>query len=116
MPLGSKSCRIAAACLVVAALAACSGRPFPVTPPKSLTRTLELAQADAARTGAPMPRLVSICYGKLINTPEELLEEARYACQGGDVTFQDADSFWTPCGLFQPIRASFFCTPKAGTQ
>jgi hypothetical protein len=115
MPFALTSRRIAA-CVLVAALAACSARPFPVKAPESLSRALEPAQAAAAETRAPKPRIVSICYGNVINTPEEVLEEARYRCRDGEVILQDADSFWTPCGLLQPIRASFLCTPKPGAQ
>ncbi len=108
MPFGMNAGRIVVACVLAAALAACSARPYQVTVPKSLTR----ARAAAAEAGRPAPRIVSICYSNQLNTPEEVLEEARYECPNGEVTFHDADSIWTPCGLLQPVRASFLCTPR----
>ncbi len=94
--------------MLAVALAACSARPYKVSVPKSLTR----AREAAVEAGRPAPGIVSICYGNLLNTPEEVLEEARYECPNGEVTFHDADSLWTPCGLLQPVRASFLCTPR----
>ena len=107
MPDRSSACRILVACVLVAGLAACSARPYQVAAPKSLTRALETRQ-----TGAPWARIVAICYNNLLNTPEEVLEEARYECPDGEVRFQDKDWLWTRCGLLQPVRASFLCTPK----
>ncbi len=107
MPDRSSACRILVACVLVTGLAACSPRPYRVAAPESLTRALETRQ-----TGAPRARIIAICYNNLLNTPEEVLEEARYKCQDGEVRFQDKDSLWTPCGLLQPVRASFLCTPK----
>ncbi len=107
MPFGMDARRVVVACALAAALAACSARPYRVAAPESLTRALETRQ-----TGAPRARIVAICYGNLLNTPEEVLEEARYQCQGGEVRFEDKDSLWTPCGLLQPVRASFLGTPK----
>ncbi len=112
MPERSSARRILVACVLATALAACSARPYPVSVPAALTRALEPEQEAAAAAERPAPRIVSICYGKLLNTPEEVLEEARYECRDGEVTFHDADSFWTPCGLLQPVRASFLCTPR----
>ncbi len=112
MPFGMNAGRVVVACVLAAGLAACSARPFPVSAPASLTRALEPAREAAAEAGRPAPRIVSLCYGKLLNTPEEVLEEARYECRDGEVTFHDADLIWTPCGLLQPVRASFLCTPR----
>ncbi len=112
MPFGMIAGRVVVACALAATLAACSARPCPVSVPKSLTRDLERQWADTADRGGPRPRIISLCYGNLLNTPEEVLEEARYECPNGEVTFHDADSIWTPCGLLQPVRASFLCTPR----
>ncbi len=112
MPERSSACRIVLACGLAAGLAACRARPYPVAGPGSLTRVLEPEREAAAEAERPVPRIVSICYSSLLNTPEEVLEEARYECQGGEVRFQDKDSFWTRCGLLQPVRASFLCTPR----
>ncbi len=108
MPFGMNACRILVACALAAALAACSARPYKISVPKPLTR----AREAAVEAGRPAPRIVSICYSNLLNTPEEVLDEARYECPNGEVTFHDADSLWTPGGLLQPVRASFLCTPR----
>ncbi len=108
MPFGTNARWVVVACTLAVALAACSARPYKVSVPKSLTR----ARAAAVEAGRPAPKIISLCYGTLLNTPEEVLEEARYECRDGEVTFYDADSFWTPCGLLQPVRASFLCTPR----
>ncbi len=112
MPERSNACRIVLTCLLAAGLAACSARPYTVAGPESLTRVLEPEREAAVEAGRPAPRIVSICYSNLLNTPEEVLDEARYECPDGEVTFHDADSIWTPCGLLQPVRASFLCTPR----
>lgn len=111
MPLGTNARRVVVVCVLAAALAACSVRPYKVSVPKSLAPTLELEREAAAAAGRPAPKIVSLCYGRLLNTPEEVLDEARYVCRG-EVSFRDKDLFWTPCGLLQPVRASFLCTPK----
>ncbi len=107
MSLGMNARRVVVVCALAVALAACSARPYGVVAPKSLTR----AREAAVEAGRPAPRIVSLCYGRLFNTPEELLKEARYQCQS-EVSFRDKDVLWTPCGLLQPVRASFACTPK----
>ncbi len=112
MPLASIVRRVVVACALAAALAACSARPFPVAGPKALVRALEPEQEAAAEAERPVPRIVAICYSNLLNTPEEVLDEARYECRDGEVTLHDADLFWTPCSLLQPARASFLCTPR----
>ena len=109
MPFGMNARRIVVVCVLAAALAACSARPYKVAMPKSLAR----ARAAAAEAGRPVPVIVSFCYSNLLNTPEEVLEEARLACPRREATFYDSDSIWTRCGLLQPVRASFLCTPKA---
>ena len=110
MPFGS-STRLSIACLLLVVLAACGARPFVVSGPKELAPKLESEQAAAARAGHPAPWLLSLCYSGSLNTPEEVREEARYQCGDGEVTYLDSDLFWTPCGLLQPVRASFLCQP-----
>lgn len=93
------------AALAVVVLGACAPRPYPVEPAQSLQRAF-----DAAPDHAPGARLIGICYGNALNSPEEVLAEARFQC-GGDVELRDEDMIWTPCGLLQPVRATFLCTP-----
>ncbi len=116
MPFEFRSRRAATACLLLLALAACSARPFVVPSPKALAPKLSDEQAAAEKVGHPAPRLLSLCYSRALNTPEEVLAEARYKCAKGEVTYLDSDLLWTPCGLFQPVRASFLCQPAASTE
>ncbi len=111
MPFQSRSRRVLTACLLLLALAACSARPFVIRAPKALAPQLSAEQAAAEKIGHPAPRLLSLCYSRTLNTPEEVLAEARYECAEGEVTYLDSDLFWTPCGLLQPVRASFLCQP-----
>jgi hypothetical protein len=108
--------RILAASLLLLALAACSARPFVVDAPKALAPNLSAEQAAAEKIGHPAPRLLSLCYSGTLNTPDEVLAEARYECSEGDVTYLDSDLFWTPCGLLQPVRASFLCQPALSAE
>ncbi len=108
--------RVPMTCLLLLALAACSSRPFVVVAPKALGPKLSAEQAAAAKAGHPAPRLLSLCYSRTLNSPEEVLAEARYECAEGHVTYLDSDLFWTPCGLLQPVRASFLCQPAPSTE
>ncbi len=108
MPFGKNARRVVVVCALAVALAACSARPYRVSMPKSLKRE----RAAAAEAGRPVPAIVSFCYSNLLNTLDEVVEEARLVCPNKEVTFHDADLIWTPCGLLQPVRASFVCTPK----
>ncbi len=111
MPIELRTRCVLTACLLLLALTACSARPFVVGTPKALAPKLSAEQAAAEKVGHPAPRLLSLCYSRTLNTPDEVLAEARYECAEGDVTYLDSDLFWTPCGLLQPVRASFLCQP-----
>ncbi len=113
MPFQSRSRCVLTASLLLLALAACSTRPFVVTAPKALAPQLSADRAAAVKAGHPAPRLLSLCYSRTLNTPEEVLAEARYECSEGEVTYLDSYLLWTPCGLLQPVRASFLCQPTA---
>ncbi|MFQ5467548.1 MAG: hypothetical protein ACE5DS_05365 [Kiloniellaceae bacterium] len=85
--------------LAALALGACNPRPYQVRPAKAIARAV----------GPDGVQLVGICYGNVVNTPEQVMKEARFAC-GGDVTeLRGTDIVWTPCGLLQPTRATFAC-------
>ena len=112
MPFETRTRRVLTACLLLLALSACSARPFVVAAPKALASELTAEQAAAEKAGRLAPRLLSLCYSRTLNTPEEVMAEARYECAEGEVTYLDSDLLWTPCGLLQPVRASFLCTPS----
>lgn len=111
MPFEFRIPPVLTACLLLLALAACSARPFVVAAPKALAPKLSVERAAAEEAGRLAPRLLSLCYSRTLNTPEEVLAEARYECAEGEVTYLDSDLYWTPCGLLQPVRASFLCRP-----
>ncbi len=111
MPIESRIRPVLTACLLLLVLAACSSRPFVVAAPKALAPQLSAETAAAEEAGRLAPRLLALCYSRSLNTPEEVLEEARYQCRDGEVTYLDSDQFWTSCGLLQPVRASFLCRP-----
>jgi hypothetical protein len=116
MPIELRTHRVLTACLLMLTLAACSARPFVVAAPKALAPKLSAEQAAAEKVGHPAPRLLSLCYSRTLNTAEEVLAEASYECAEGNVTYLDSDLFWTPCGLLQPVRASFLCQPTPSAE
>ncbi len=116
MPFETRTRRVLTACLLLLALAACSSRPFVVDAPKALAPKLSAERAAAEKAGHLAPRLLSLCYSRTLNTPEEVLAEASYECAEGAVTYLDSDLFWTPCGLLQPVRANFICRPAPSAE
>ena len=98
--IGTGSVALAAALL----LGACSIFPFPGKASKELSQEVEqLPEAEREKV-----RAISICYSNLLNTPEEVLEEAQVAC-GGEVTYRDSDLMWSSCTLLQPASANYIC-------
>ena len=95
------------------ALAGCgSTAPYSTAPAKSVQRALGLLDEDAAEPRRNGPVALAFCYNNQVNSPEELLVEARLSCPKGDLAYYGSDILWTPCSLFQPSRATFVCTPK----
>lgn len=88
-----------------AACAPRSPRPYVTTSSKAVVEALKDEQTR------PKPTVISICYSKVLNSSEQVLEEARFECADGQVTLREQDVLWTPCGLLQPRRATFLCTP-----
>ena len=86
-------------------LAGCAA-PYAITPAKEAQREL---QPQLSAQGA---KVVAVCYNSALNAPERVLQVARFACGGGTVTFHDDDVIWNRCGLLQPVRANFICTPR----
>ena len=89
-------------------LAGCEAIPYQVATPKSVQRQLEL---DRKAETPPYKSAISLCYRRSLNTPEELISEAKLICGGGQVKFLGSDTFWTPCSVNQPARATFICIP-----
>ena len=91
--------------LVAIFLAGCAA-PYATTPAKEARRELQ------PQFSAQDAKVVAVCFNRALNTPERVLQEARFACGGGTVTFLDDDVIWNSCGLLQPVRANFMCTPR----
>ena len=60
----------------------------------------------------PSPRAIALCYGNLLNSPEEVMAAAQELCPNeGQLQRVHEDFFWNTCALFQPVRVSFVCVP-----
>jgi hypothetical protein len=107
--------RLLLAALLLAGLAACA-QPFEVPPSREARRAVPPAPPLPAPLGPfdydPRPRAIALCYGNLLNNPEEVMAAAQELCPNeGRLQRVDEDLFWNTCALFQPVRASFVCTP-----
>ncbi|RDD60678.1 hypothetical protein [Ferruginivarius sediminum] len=59
--------------------------------------------------------VVTLCYGGLINSAEEVRQAAAELCPPGSTPrFLGGDAFWNQCPLLQPNRAAFQCLPEDG--
>ena len=98
--IGAGSVALAAALL----LGACAIFPFPgKTSNEQSQEAGQLSEVEQEKV-----TVISICYSNLLNTPEEVLEEAQVAC-GGEVTYRDSDLMWSSCTLLQPASANYIC-------
>ena len=101
---------------VLAALAGCSARPFVVEDPDQAKELVEPYQAADEGLGPhdydPTPRPISLCYSTQLNTLEEVVARARTLCpNNGALRFFAEDAVVNGCGLMQPYRVTFICTP-----
>ena len=108
MPVAGTALLVLLIGLVAMFLAGCAA-PYATTPAKEAQRAL--GRLPPAQENGPR-KVVAVCYNSVLNAPERVLLEARLACGGGTVTFHDDDVIWTRCGLLQPVRANFICTPR----
>ena len=92
-------------------LAGCSTPPYQTAIPKSVQREIRDRSKQAAVPENTLRQAVAFCYSEMLNTPQDLMDEARLACGTGNAVFHDIDVLWTPCSLLQPRRATFYCTP-----
>ena len=115
MPRFPAPCRALLAALLLAGLAACA-QPFEVPPPREARRAVPPGPALPGPLGPfdydPRPRAIALCYGNLINDPEEVMQTAQDLCpNNGRIERVAVDVFWNTCALLQPVRVSFVCTP-----
>lgn len=98
-------------------LAGCSTPPYQAEIPKSLQREFRDEAKQVSAPGSAPRRAVAFCYSEMLNTPQDIIDEARLACGTGGAAFHGTDVLWTPCSLLQPRRATFYCTlgQNAGT-
>lgn len=96
-----------------AGLAACAPDPYQIgavtTPPWESAPSPELPSAEPPL--GPRAHRISLCYGKLVNDPQEVLDEADYLCKGGRLIVEHQNTFWNGCGLLQPVRVTYICDP-----
>ena len=107
--------RAVLAALLLAGLAACA-QPFEVRPPREARRAVPPAPPLPGPLGPfdydLRPRAIALCYGSLMNDPEEVMEKAQELCpNNGRIERVAEDVFWNTCALFQPVRVSFVCFP-----
>lgn len=106
----------AALALVTAlALSACSTEPARTSPPQRLSDSLrERAEAYPAAKGQQItrPKLVSFCYGRLVNDAQSLRAAVLEQCpvkEGWQVRVLDQGTGLVRCPALQPTRATFVC-------
>ncbi len=97
-------------------LGACSARPFEVEHPRSVVAAVSANQPQIPELGPhdydPSPRPISLCYSAQWNTQKEVIERAESLCPNdGAIEYYAEDFFLNRCGLLQPVRVTFICTP-----
>ena len=100
----------------LAILAGCSARPFEIEDPDEAIRFVAPYRAGVDELGPhdydPTPRPISLCYSTQLNTLEEVVARARSLCpNNGALRFFAEDALVNGCGLLQPNRVTFICTP-----
>ncbi len=103
------------AALLLVGLSACA-EPFEVAPSREGQRAVPPAPPLPGPLGPfdydPSPRAIALCYGNLVNNPEQVMAAAQELCPNeGRLQRVHEDFYWNPCALFQPVRVSFVCTP-----
>ncbi len=98
------------------ALAGCAAEPFVVEPPTEAKSSLKVDEAALEALGPqdynPFDRPISLCYSTQLNTPQEVVTRAKGICPyNGKLKFFSEDALFNNCGLFQPNRVTFICTP-----
>ena len=102
--------------LLAIVLAGCSARPYEIETPEEANKAVKPYRAQAVGRGIfeydPDPRPLSLCYSSQLNTREEVTERAQSLCpNSGKLQFFTEDAFFNGCGLLQPNRVTFICTP-----
>ncbi len=98
--------------LVSLGLCACSPLPYPTKPPRAVERDLK---QQNTQDQVPKSRAIALCYSDRINTPKDLMDEARLLCDSGSLKYVGTDILWTSCSLLQPARATFLCFRNSAT-
>jgi len=115
MPRSNILGHIVLATLILAGLAGCA-EPFETAPSRQSRAAVPPPPRLPGPLGPfdydPRPRAIALCYGNLVNSPEEVMAAAQELCPNeGRLQRVHEDVVWIPCALFQPVRVSFVCTP-----
>lgn len=89
---------------------------FESQPPQAPEEPVSLPRAGGENPWATEARnvVVTVCYGRLANTVNEVRQAAQELCpDDSTATYIGQDSFWNECPLIQPSRAAFRCRPVA---
>ncbi len=113
---GRQPIRKLAIAVILLALGACTARPFEVENPRDVLEVVRPYRQTAAELGPhdydPRPRPISLCYSAQWNTQQQVIDRAQSLCpNGGALEYYDEDFLLNRCGLLQPVRVTFICTP-----
>jgi len=110
--------RIAPAILL--ALAACSNlQPFEtaiINPDPDLSEQTQAGKAakqarEAAIAADPTLAPVSVCYNRMVGTPDQVLDIAKQECGQHSPVFVEQKWDLYSCPLMTPVRITFKCLP-----
>ncbi len=111
MNLSGRARGVLVLALAAFALWACSPLPYETDVPRSVSRDLTRQYGEKSEQAQDVPHAIALCYSDMINTPQDLRDEARLICGNGSLRYLGTDTFWTSCSVLQPARATFLCTP-----
>ncbi len=97
--------------LVLSVLAGCANEPIQIEASRKVTAAVDKG-AQIYGKNEYTPWGFGVCYGKSLNTPQQVLEFARQTCKGGRIELRQEDLLWNDCPMIQGARASFVCYPK----
>lgn len=98
--------------LLTTALPACSNDPYFTKPPDKLLNRYAYHPPTSTHDKPEDPYLISLCYGRQSDDPEQVMERAQELCPAGNLVVHSQDGFWNDCALFHPVRINLICDPS----